>query len=322
MGGGWLLALPTPLGALALTVLLWLWLRRRRPLATKTDSAPTSTRSEPLPALADACGMLSCLRCYGLRQTDDFEAVAAALSLSPRFGAMVAALREGRRLVSSRAPVQRPTLLFCPGLRCRPLWPRGEAPWAAVLERGAAGVAAEFATVRQAQPALFRRLPARNAHGGGGGGGGGWRGGAFVDQGREVAAMQAACPWTWALLRRCGAMRGCSLGYAFFSSLAPGMAIEEHCGSSNLKLRAHLALVVPPQSGAGRMHLKVGGDRLHWEQHRCATFDDSLQHSVQLPAGGIGEADQQQERVVLVVDLYHPDLTQGEIGALKALFPP
>ena len=46
-------------------------------------------------------------------------------------------------------------------------------------------------------------------------------------------------------------MRGCSLGYVFFSVLLPGTRIEPHCGASNLRLRCHLPLQLPVAGRAG-----------------------------------------------------------------------
>ena len=48
-------------------------------------------------------------------------------------------------------------------------------------------------------------------------------------QGVEMAAACGACPETMATLSQAPTMRGCSLGYAFFSVLAPGTRIEPHC---------------------------------------------------------------------------------------------
>ena len=44
-----------------------------------------------------------------------------------------------------------------------------------------------------------------------------------------MAAACGACPETMAALSQAPTMRGCSLGYAFFSVLAPGTRIEPHC---------------------------------------------------------------------------------------------
>eukprot|EP01045_Picozoa_sp_COSAG04_P002499 COSAG04_NODE_91_length_26852_cov_8.609315_25_plen_178_part_00 len=44
-----------------------------------------------------------------------------------------------------------------------------------------------------------------------------------------MAEACGACPETMAALSQAPTMRGCSLGYAFFSVLAPGTRIEPHC---------------------------------------------------------------------------------------------
>ena len=48
-------------------------------------------------------------------------------------------------------------------------------------------------------------------------------------QGVEMTEACDACPETMAALRQAPTMRGCSLGYAFFSVLAPGTRIQPHC---------------------------------------------------------------------------------------------
>ena len=105
-----------------------------------------------------------------------------------------------------------------------------------------------------------------------------------------MAAACGACPETMAALSQAPTMRGCSLGYAFFSVLAPGTRIEPHCappftpivsaaflsrarvqsgvrwcsgGASNLRLRCHVPLQLPT---SGRAAMRVGTEWREWRQ--------------------------------------------------------
>ena len=134
----------------------------------------------------------------------------------------------------------------------------------------------------------------------------------LLNQGAENAPALAACPATSAALRQLPVMTGCALGYAFFSSLAPGArnsndgnvrktqsrmnftalpgsAIAPHTSASNLRLRCHLPLRVPgdsPRPSRRRRRvakMRVGGRETTWREWtlgRCTVFDDSFEHEV------------------------------------------
>jgi aspartyl/asparaginyl beta-hydroxylase (cupin superfamily) len=55
----------------------------------------------------------------------------------------------------------------------------------------------------------------------------------------------------------------------------------------------------------------VGGHERSWELGRCIIFDDSFLYEVW------NESD--EDRVVLVVDLWHPDLSELEVALLEGL---
>jgi aspartyl/asparaginyl beta-hydroxylase (cupin superfamily) len=112
-------------------------------------------------------------------------------------------------------------------------------------------------------------------------------------------------PKTSALL--CGDVGGlrqdctsCPLGSAYFSLLRPHTWIAAHCGPTNARLRAHLSLIVPE----GDCEIIVGGEARKWVEGEVLLFDDSFEHEVHnatdLP------------RLVLIVDLWHPDLKTDE----------
>ncbi|MGH8610513.1 MAG: aspartyl/asparaginyl beta-hydroxylase domain-containing protein [Gammaproteobacteria bacterium] len=97
-----------------------------------------------------------------------------------------------------------------------------------------------------------------------------------------------------------------NFGFVMFSGLEAHSHITPHSGSSNLRLRHHLGIDVPEPDKA---KLRVGREWRGWAQGKGMAFDDSFEHEV------LHEGD--QERVVLVVDVWHPSLATGDIEVLS-----
>ena len=143
----------------------------------------------------------------------------------------------------------------------------------------------------------------------------GWKDVTLYVNGRRHEANCQRCPRTAALL--CGDegdllrdASSCPLGSAFFSLLQPGTRLRPHCGPTNARLRAHLALVVPPGDNC---KMRVGNaPARRWVEGELLLFDDSFEHEVwnnsPLP------------RLVLIVDMWHPDL-QTDTSRVAALDP-
>lgn len=94
-------------------------------------------------------------------------------------------------------------------------------------------------------------------------------------------------------------------GEVIFSRLAPRTSIQSHCGPTNLRLTAHLGLVVPNNS----CRIRVANDWHSWEYGKIILFDDSFEHEVR--------NDTNEERVVLLMRLWHPLLpASGQHSAL------
>lgn len=91
-------------------------------------------------------------------------------------------------------------------------------------------------------------------------------------------------------------------GEVIFSRLAAGTRIESHCGPTNLRLTAHLGLVIPKNRTDCRIRV---GDTWHtWSGGEVLLFDDSFEHEVR--------NDTEEERVVLLMRLWHPQLSCKE----------
>lgn len=94
--------------------------------------------------------------------------------------------------------------------------------------------------------------------------------------------------------------------------------MSKHHGSTNKKLRCHLPLRVPnsvPQgqntTGSGSTApcwLRVGDVTVPVQEGVAIVFDDSFEHEA-------ANEHNTEPRVVLVVDFWHPDFSDGEVEA-------
>lgn len=108
----------------------------------------------------------------------------------------------------------------------------------------------------------------------------------------------------------------CPLGTIKLSVIESGAHIEPHVGGQNFKLRAHLPLVVPKLNSTEtnqKARMRVGGHHiLEWEEGKMLVFDDSFEHEVWNETSG--------KRVILIIDLIHPDVTQEQFTEISNMF--
>jgi aspartate beta-hydroxylase len=130
----------------------------------------------------------------------------------------------------------------------------------------------------------------------------------FYRHGARYDANAARCPITAAAL---DATPLCRIREhapeVCFSVLTPGSHILPHRGVTNTRVVTHLPLVVPP----GDLVLNVSGERMHWHEGRCFSFDDTFEHEAW------NRSD--ETRVVLLFDVWNPYLTAIERDALTTL---
>ncbi len=91
------------------------------------------------------------------------------------------------------------------------------------------------------------------------------------------------------------------------SLLRPGAHIPPHTGMINCRYICHLPLVVPDGCG-----FRVGDRTIEWEEGRLIAFDDTVQHE----AWNRGS----QNRLVLIFDIWRPELGEDERQMVNALF--
>jgi len=94
--------------------------------------------------------------------------------------------------------------------------------------------------------------------------------------------------------------------HAFFSAMNSGTHIIKHHGPTNKKLRFHLPLL-----GVEGSRLRAGNEIKELEVGKPYVFDDSFEHEAW--------HDGDNTRVILIVDLWHPDLTTDEVKFINLL---
>lgn len=129
----------------------------------------------------------------------------------------------------------------------------------------------------------------------------------LIRNGIVVEEFAARCPLTMALANELAMPR---LGFIspslYFSVLEPGSRIAPHTGITNARVIAHLPLIVPDRCG-----FKVGGETREWEVGRAMVFDDMTTHEAWNDSG--------ETRVVLIADLWRPELSVSERRGVEEL---
>jgi hypothetical protein len=135
---------------------------------------------------------------------------------------------------------------------------------------------------------------------------GSWQVCMLYEQGRKNEFVCRQCPTITAILEGDPIVRK-SAGLIYLSRMVAHTHIAAHQAGSNLRLRCHLAINIPH----GDCAIRVEDEARHWEEGKCIVFDDTFEHEVW------NRTD--EERLVLLVDLWHPDLSAEERDSLDAI---
>jgi aspartyl/asparaginyl beta-hydroxylase (cupin superfamily) len=143
---------------------------------------------------------------------------------------------------------------------------------------------------------------------------------------KQSRACNTYFPKTTHILETCCPHRmggKCGLGSVYFSKLKSNTRVNEHCGPSNVRWRCHLPLLVPKSCSESRLCVGLPGvneQTMRWEEGVPILFDDSFLHSaVHIANDDIGEDG---SRIVLIVDFWHPALSEADRNAISVLYPP
>lgn len=132
----------------------------------------------------------------------------------------------------------------------------------------------------------------------------------LFNQGEKVLENCACCPNTVEIIESIGPfIKGCAFGNALFSVLKPGTHITPHYGPTNCRIRCHLPLFVPEGC-----FLCVNDEKRQWNEMELLLFDDSFLHEAK-------HTGLKGERIILMLDLWQPQLSLIEKEALCFIFP-
>ncbi|KFB48520.1 aspartyl/asparaginyl beta-hydroxylase [Anopheles sinensis] len=189
------------------------------------------------------------------------------------------------------------------GLRSRPFWTVEQTTYAADLER----VRTHWALIRDEGLKLLNadgvfvneseNLRDR----------GDWKQFELFSRGSRLERNCARAPLTCRLIEQhLPAARSCKRGQVKFSVMLPGTHVWPHCGPTNCRIRAHLGLNVPDGT-----YIRVAEKTRSWENGKWLIFDDSFEHEVW--------HNGTTTRLVLIIDLWHPDLTESQRRSLSPI---
>jgi aspartyl/asparaginyl beta-hydroxylase (cupin superfamily) len=269
---------------------------------------------ELAPPLAQAAAAGEALRDAWLAQRDAALSAAAAPSLS------AANEDEARRITRFQSNILRKTKVYrsqpshyhWPGLAEWEFFPRNRFPWLAAFEEATPAIRAELEALMRSERAelvpylqyesheplaQWRELN-RNLD---------WTAIHLIDHGRRIDANAEQCPQTMELLKLVEQPRIPGAGpTAMFSLLAPHKTIPPHTGVNNARLLCHLPLIVPEGCW-----FRVGAETRPWREGEGFVFDDTIEHEAANPSDHL--------RVVMIFDLWHPDLSATEKRAIAAM---
>jgi aspartyl/asparaginyl beta-hydroxylase (cupin superfamily)/Tfp pilus assembly protein PilF len=214
----------------------------------------------------------------------------------------------GRR----RIYFQEPRQYYFPELPQVQFYPRERFPWLDRVEAATGGIREELQQLLAEEGAFapyVRSVPGRprppestmldNPD---------WSAFYLWKDGTLVPENAARCPCTIAALEGAPLNRLPARSPSIlFSLLRPRTRIPPHNGLVNTRLICHLPLIVPPGCG-----LRVGNETRPWVEGQAWVFDDSIEHEAW--------NDSDQTRVILLFEIWRPELDQRERELVQALF--
>jgi len=231
-------------------------------------------------------------------------------SWSPRFRHALE-LAAGKR----KQFLQQPTVFNFPELPHIQFYDRADFDWAPAVEAAAEEIRSElvallqqdgladFRPYIQADPAKVRldsnKQLVDNKD---------WSALFIVENGKPAPQILDRCPRTWAAVSKAPLPAIPGWGpTAMFSLLKARAKIAAHTGMINTRLVCHLPLIVP--TGCT---FRVGNETREWEEGKLLIFDDTIEHEAW--------NDSAEDRVVLIFDIWRPELSEQERREVTALF--
>lgn len=128
----------------------------------------------------------------------------------------------------------------------------------------------------------------------------------FYERGKKNVENCERCPTISEIIENHNTVRTMA-GLMYVSKMRPGTQVRPHRGPTNMRLRCHLGVTVPE----GDCGIRIGGEARSWSEGKCIVFDDSFEHEAWNRTN--------RDRIVLIIDVWHPDLTAREVSFLEGL---
>jgi aspartate beta-hydroxylase len=207
---------------------------------------------------------------------------------------------------------QEPRQYFFPGLPHIQFFARENFPWLDAVEAATDEIRAELTEVMKQsnafvpyvqgaenRPHNLQRGMLNNAD---------WSAFYLWKNGEVVAENAARCPRTMAALANVPISQISNRSPSIlFSLLRPGAHIPAHNGFINTRLICHLPLIVPD-----KCRFRVGNETREWVEGKAWCFDDTIEHEAW--------NDSDQTRVILLFEIWRPELTMRECELVNAMF--
>ncbi|MEP7244713.1 MAG: aspartyl/asparaginyl beta-hydroxylase domain-containing protein [Gammaproteobacteria bacterium] len=205
---------------------------------------------------------------------------------------------------------QQPSFLFFPDLPASAYVPRSKFSWIDALEADTDKIRAELMKLlpdsagrervfdsEEIERQNLRGLDVAPS----------WNGYYFYRHGIRREDNCSSCPDTARALDRLPLAHVRDHGpEVLYSVFTPGTHLLPHRGVTNTRLVGHLPLIIPENCA-----LNVGGELHHWQPGNVVVFDDTYEHEAWNRS--------QQTRVVMIFDVWHPDLSEAEREAVALL---
>jgi aspartate beta-hydroxylase len=230
------------------------------------------------------------------------------------------AARSSRRFAQSldivlgkkRIYLQEPKYYYFPGLPQIQFYEREAFPWLAALEAATDDIRAELLAVMSEPDAFAPYVQGRSnrprKEEAGMLDNPAWSAFYLWKDGASVPDNEARCPRTMQALRDLPLARVPGRSPSIlFSLLKPGAHIPPHNGLVNTRLICHLPLIAPD-----KCRFRVGNEERPWVKGRAWLFDDTIEHEAW--------NDSAETRVILLFDVWRPELTAEEQDLVISLF--
>lgn len=201
-----------------------------------------------------------------------------------------------------------PPVFTVPGIRPKRYFDPADFRGISELERDTDAIRAEFLSLTEScREILSSRLGGLHSADTDSSRSGSWSMIPLIKNGAVVDQFAARCPQTMRIAEKLDMPKlGLISPSLYFSVLEPSSRIAPHTGITNARLIAHLPLIVPDNCG-----FSVGGETRRWEVGKALVFDDMTRHEAW--------NDSNRIRVVLIADLWRPELSVGERVAVGEL---